>query len=166
MHVTAVHNGNLPAHPGTIPMIDGTFRPQLELPKWMCMYCAKDFVTLEEMQHHVNSEHSSLVNGDMMTSPSKSSTNPNSPDKTSNSSLHDHQNNSPTYACDSCTMQFDSVEKLRVHENCIHWKPPQGLAPHAGGAGALIKDCNSCIPSGLNLNDQVSNTWFLYGLEN
>lgn len=122
---------------------------------WACMYCGKDFITRPEMQHHINTEHNALLNGDFTGSSSKSTattetmTLPN--DKTSPS--HNQQlSSSPTYACDSCTMQFDSIEKLRVHENCIHWKPPQPLIPNPT---SFMKDCNTSLPPSQGISPEV-----------
>ncbi|XP_031357117.1 zinc finger protein 423 homolog isoform X2 [Photinus pyralis] len=118
--------------------------PLQELPKWVCMYCGRDFLTIDEMQHHVNLDHSAILNGNFTNNASKPTTTSetSSPLNDKGSPIHE-SNSSPTYACDSCTMQFDSIEKLRVHENCIHWKPPQ---PLISAPALYVKDCNACLP--------------------
>lgn len=120
------------------------------------MYCGKDFLTLDEMQQHVNIEHSAIINGNFAGSPCKtiSKSESLSPLNDKSPSHTNHSNSSPTYACDSCTMQFDSIEKLRIHENCIHWKPPQ---PLISNPTTFIKDCNTCLPPSQGMSSEILN---------
>ncbi|KAF5297157.1 hypothetical protein FQR65_LT10056 [Abscondita terminalis] len=123
IHVSSVHTVGLTT-PTNIHQ-ESANKALMEVPKWVCMYCGRDFLTIDEMQHHINLIHSAIFNGNFANNNLMSSQTP-LPLNEKTSPGHE-SNSSPTYACDSCTMQFDSVEKLRLHENCIHWKPPQTL---------------------------------------
>lgn len=142
MHIASIHNNILlNSSPPNLSVTKHEIitNPQIELTKWVCMYCSRDFLIIEELQHHINTDHQALVNGNFLGSHGKNAVE--SPLTSNNNDLSlindSHSDSAPTYACESCTMHFDSVDKLRVHENCIHWKPPI-----AASSKSFNKDCN------------------------
>ncbi|KAK4871794.1 hypothetical protein RN001_015918 [Aquatica leii] len=156
IHVSSVHATLGLANQQTTPsncLQEGANKALMELPKWVCMYCGHDFLTLDEMQQHVNLEHSAIINGNFANN-NLINSETSSPLNDKSSPVHE-TNSSPTYACDSCTMQFDSIEKLRVHENCIHWKPPQALNSNSS---VFLKDYNSCLQSAQSINAEIQNS--------
>ncbi|XP_022915192.1 zinc finger protein 423 homolog isoform X2 [Onthophagus taurus] len=62
--------------------------------KIACMYCGKDFATMNLMYQHINIDHSSLF----------------------------FQHSSLSYVCDLCSMKFDTSQTLREHLEGVHWK--------------------------------------------
>ncbi|KAF5294218.1 hypothetical protein FQA39_LY13466 [Lamprigera yunnana] len=138
----------------TASLQEGTSKTVMELPKWVCMYCGKDFLSMEDMQYHVNLDHSGIINGNFATATNKLvHSEKSSPLNSKSSPLHE-PNSSPTYACDSCTMQFDSIEKLRIHENCIHWKPPQTIMSNA----IVMKEGNSYLAPSQSINTEIADS--------
>lgn len=79
--------------------------------KIACMYCAKDFPTLESMCHHVSIYHGDVANGVA------------TPDYVRGTTPKRNGAGTPLVGCDRCTMHFDSVKKLSEHLASVHWRP-------------------------------------------
>ncbi|XP_063929232.1 zinc finger protein 423 homolog isoform X2 [Zophobas morio] len=94
------------------------YQNQIDDLKIVCMYCSKEFPSLDLMYQHTNIAHRDVPNG-VSTSVSASS-----PVVVQSSPKHEIcQNGTPTYACDKCTMQLDSLQNLKNHINNVHWRP-------------------------------------------
>lgn len=115
-HLAIVHSdtdSSLSQTPEHFPEYPG----QIEDYKIVCMYCSKEFPTLDSMYQHTNITHRDVTNG-VSTSISTSS-----PVAQCSPKGEICQNGNPTYACDKCTVQVDSLQNLKNHINNVHWRP-------------------------------------------
>lgn len=68
----------------------------------VCMYCSKEFPTLESMYQHVGVFHAEMTNG---------------------TKIETSRNGAGSlFSCDRCNIQFDTLYKLTEHMNKIHWQ--------------------------------------------
>ncbi|XP_017774046.1 PREDICTED: zinc finger protein 423 [Nicrophorus vespilloides] len=121
-HLQVSHKNISPpaSHPNNL-LMDASFnilKTAIDLPKIACMYCGKDFLSMNHMYQHIHSEHRAIFN-----SISQSFTPLPSPVMENLSPKTSRQNSSPTYACDRCTMRFDSPILLQEHIENVHWGP-------------------------------------------
>ncbi|EFA11085.2 zinc finger protein 423 homolog isoform X1 [Tribolium castaneum] len=120
-HVAMVHSDTDSSLSQT-PEPLSEYQNQIEDLKIVCMYCSKEFPSLELMYQHTNIAHRDVPNG-VTTSVSVSS-----PAIQNSPKPEICQNGTPTYACDRCTMQLDSLQNLKNHINNVHWRP--ALSPN------------------------------------
>lgn len=122
--------------------VNDVFKQTIEMPKIACMYCGKDFISMNHMYQHINSEHSNLF----ANIPHSYQTNTSNYNQlTSNAEdLSIRHNNSPTYACDRCNMKFDSPQLLKDHVDASHWRPTIN--------SGLLNDINSQQQKPTNLS--------------
>lgn len=71
-----------------------------------CMYCGKDFLNMNLMYHHINTDHSGIF----------------VPQNSTYSNSKDASPKLKTYPCDLCTMKFETSSALKDHLENIHWK--------------------------------------------
>lgn len=82
------------------------------------MYCGRDFPSLNQMYQHISADHSAIFLSHNLNYNSQPS--PNSKDSLQKS--YQQTGNIPTYACDLCTMKFETSQFLKEHLKNNHWK--------------------------------------------
>lgn len=120
-------NHMLLAHSDTDSSLSQTPEPlaeyqnQIEDMKIVCMYCSKEFPSLEMMYQHTNIVHRDVPNGGISTSTSTTNVSPsprNSPKL--------WQNGTPNmFTCDINTMPLDPIQNVKNHTG--HWH--QNISP-------------------------------------